>query len=126
LLALDRARDVTEAYWRHPWRAPCSGSPRCGWAATEGRVEFDAEEITNLKPSQRAGHGLGRTFQNIRLFTDMNVLDNVRVGADRPGNIVDGGKPIPIATARLPWTVRPERTQRRIEAVDVKLTACTG
>ena len=58
---------------------------------TEGRVEFDGEEITHLKPSQRAGHGLGRTFQNIRLFTEMNVLDNVRVGADRPGNVVDGG-----------------------------------
>jgi branched-chain amino acid transport system permease protein len=58
---------------------------------TEGRVEFDGEEITHLKPSQRAGHGLGRTFQNIRLFADMNVLDNVRVGADRPGNVVKGG-----------------------------------
>jgi branched-chain amino acid transport system permease protein len=58
---------------------------------TGGRVEFDGTEITHLKPSQRAGHGLGRTFQNIRLFGDMNVLDNVRVGAERPGNVVEGG-----------------------------------
>jgi len=58
---------------------------------TAGGIEFDGQQITNLNPSQRAGHGLGRTFQNIRLFTDMNVLDNVRVGADRPHNLIDGG-----------------------------------
>jgi branched-chain amino acid transport system permease protein len=58
---------------------------------TGGRVEFDGSEITQLKPFQRAGHGLGRTFQNIRLFGDMNVLDNVRVGAERPGNVIKDG-----------------------------------
>jgi branched-chain amino acid transport system permease protein len=58
---------------------------------TSGRLEFDGKDITHLNPSQRAGHGLGRTFQNIRLFADMNVLDNVRVGVDRPGNVVEGG-----------------------------------
>jgi branched-chain amino acid transport system permease protein len=57
---------------------------------TSGTVEFDGADITHLNPSQRAGHGLGRTFQNIRLFADMDVLDNVRVGADRPHNVVNG------------------------------------
>jgi branched-chain amino acid transport system permease protein len=57
---------------------------------TAGHIDFDGEDITHLKPHQRAGHGLGRTFQNIRLFTDMNVLDNVKVGAERPGNAIGG------------------------------------
>jgi branched-chain amino acid transport system permease protein len=57
---------------------------------TAGRIDFDGENITHLKPYQRAGLGLGRTFQNIRLFTDMNVLDNVKIGAERPGNAIGG------------------------------------
>jgi branched-chain amino acid transport system permease protein len=58
---------------------------------TAGHIDFDGEDITHLKPHQRAGHGLGRTFQNIRLFTDVNVLDNVKIGAERPNNAVGGG-----------------------------------
>ncbi len=57
---------------------------------TAGHIEFDGVDITHLKPYQRAGHGLGRTFQNIRLFTDVNVLDNVKIGAERPGNAIGG------------------------------------
>jgi branched-chain amino acid transport system permease protein len=57
---------------------------------TAGGIDFDGHQITHLSPSQRTGYGLGRTFQNIRLFVDMNVLDNVRVGADRPHNLIDG------------------------------------
>jgi branched-chain amino acid transport system permease protein len=82
---------------------------------TEGRVEFDGEDITNLMPSQRAGHGLGRTFQNIRLFADMNVLDNVRVGADRPGNIVKGGSAgVGRALAALEFVGLANRAQERV------------
>jgi branched-chain amino acid transport system permease protein len=58
---------------------------------TNGRIELGGLDITRLQPHQRAGHGLGRTFQNIRLFTAMSVIDNVRVGAERPGNVVAGG-----------------------------------
>lgn len=58
---------------------------------TKGRIELAGTDITRLHPHQRAGSGLGRTFQNIRLFTAMSVLDNVMVGAERPGNAVAGG-----------------------------------
>jgi branched-chain amino acid transport system permease protein len=51
---------------------------------TGGAVIFDGVDITHLPPHRRAGEGLGRTFQNIRLFGAMSVLDNVRVGAERP------------------------------------------
>jgi branched-chain amino acid transport system permease protein len=56
------------------------------YAPTGGRIELDGRDVTHLAPHQRAGCGLGRTFQNIRLFGAMNVLDNVMVGAERPNN----------------------------------------
>jgi branched-chain amino acid transport system permease protein len=55
---------------------------------TSGRIYFNGGDITRLLPHERAGRGIGRTFQNIRLFTAMSVLDNVLVGAERPGNEV--------------------------------------
>ena len=58
---------------------------------TAGKVAFEGIDITRLKPHRRAGCGMGRTFQNIRLFANMSVLDNVIVGAERPGNKVSGG-----------------------------------
>jgi branched-chain amino acid transport system permease protein len=58
---------------------------------TSGRIEMAGRDITRLQPHQRSGCGLGRTFQNIRLFAGMSVLDNVKVGAERPGHQVPGG-----------------------------------
>jgi branched-chain amino acid transport system permease protein len=51
---------------------------------TAGTVTLDGVDITRLPPHRRAGHGLSRTFQNIRLFGAMSVLDNVMVGAEQP------------------------------------------
>nr|WP_184517260.1 ABC transporter ATP-binding protein [Roseomonas pecuniae] len=47
---------------------------------TEGRVLFDGQDITRLRPNRRAALGLGRTFQNLALFGHMSVLDNIMVG----------------------------------------------
>ena len=58
---------------------------------TTGSIALDGVNITRLPPHRRAGHGLGRTFQNIRLFGAMSVLDNVIVGAERPHNEVPAG-----------------------------------
>jgi branched-chain amino acid transport system permease protein len=57
---------------------------------TSGSVLFDGEEITYSPPHKRARLGLGRTFQNIRLFPGMSVLDNVIVGAEQPGRSLPG------------------------------------
>ena len=58
---------------------------------TGGTIILDGVDVTQLPPYRRAGHGLGRTFQNIRLFGAMNVLDNVMVGAERPNDVVPPG-----------------------------------
>ncbi|WP_425059423.1 Lipopolysaccharide export system ATP-binding protein LptB [Sporomusa carbonis] len=46
---------------------------------TEGQIEFDGKSIVGLKPYQITQRGIARTFQNIRLFADLSVLDNVKI-----------------------------------------------
>lgn len=47
---------------------------------TSGRVVFDGRDITGKRPDLIADAGITRTFQNIRLFPNLSVLDNVRIG----------------------------------------------
>lgn len=47
---------------------------------TLGTITFDGRTITAKRPDTIAGYGIARTFQNIRLFKGLNVLDNVLVG----------------------------------------------
>ena len=46
---------------------------------SQGSVHFEGAEITGFKPHQVVNAGIARTFQNLRLFNKMNVLDNARV-----------------------------------------------
>jgi len=46
---------------------------------TTGEIEFDGKSIIGLKPYQITQRGLARTFQNIRLFAELSVLDNVKI-----------------------------------------------
>ncbi len=48
------------------------------YAPTSGSIEFAGSSLAGLKPYQIAAAGLSRTFQNIRLFPTLTVLDNVR------------------------------------------------
>ena len=50
------------------------------YTPTEGRVYFEGNDITNVKTFRRTDLGLTRTFQNINLFKDLSVMDNVLVG----------------------------------------------
>jgi ABC-type branched-subunit amino acid transport system ATPase component len=47
---------------------------------TEGGVKFQNASIVGLRPDQIAAIGMARTFQNIRLFSELTVLDNVKIG----------------------------------------------
>jgi branched-chain amino acid transport system ATP-binding protein len=46
---------------------------------TEGTITFDGKPTAGLKPHQVTSMGIARTFQNIRLWHDMTVLDNIRI-----------------------------------------------
>ena len=50
------------------------------YAPSEGSIEFEGSSIVGLSPHSVAELGIARTYQNIRLFQNMTVLDNVLVG----------------------------------------------
>lgn len=47
---------------------------------TRGRIEFQKQDITGLAPESVCRLGIARTFQNVRLFRSLSVLENVRIG----------------------------------------------
>jgi branched-chain amino acid transport system ATP-binding protein len=74
---------------------------------TEGRVLYDGEEITGLGRHEITRRGVARTFQNIRLFRELSVLENVLVGCHLQ---MDTG--LFAATLHLPGYRRKDREAR--------------
>ncbi len=75
--------------------------------AQGGSVLFGGQEIAGLPPHRILARGLARTFQNIRLFPNLSVLDNVLIGAH--SRLRTGGLR---AVLRLPLTRREEAAAR--------------
>jgi branched-chain amino acid transport system ATP-binding protein len=48
---------------------------------TSGQIRFAGKDTLGIKPNRLAGSGIARTFQNIRLFASLSVIDNIRVAA---------------------------------------------
>ena len=46
---------------------------------TRGRIMFGGRDITRRRPDQNTFLGIARTFQNIRLFDDLSVIDNIKI-----------------------------------------------
>ena len=59
------------------------------FAPDEGKVTFDGKDITGLRPDQVSFEGIGRTFQVVKPFAKLSVIDNVLVGALRTTDDVD-------------------------------------
>jgi branched-chain amino acid transport system ATP-binding protein len=59
----------------------------------KGRLVFENADLTTLKPHKRSVLGIGRTFQNIELFKNMTVIDNIILGRHRllKSGIFSGG-----------------------------------
>jgi branched-chain amino acid transport system ATP-binding protein len=74
---------------------------------TAGRVLFNGEDMTNKPPHAFTQRGIGRTFQNIRLFQNMTALENVLVGMHvrLKGNLFE-------ALLRTPRVKREEKEAR--------------
>jgi branched-chain amino acid transport system permease protein len=73
-----------------------------------GSVKVGERELAGLRADQVAGMGVMRTFQNIRLFTQMSVLDNILVGSHTKARV----GPI-AAVLRTPGAMAKERGARR-------------
>ena len=73
-----------------------------------GRIRFDGDDITNIRPDAVALRGISRIFQNIELFEHSTVLDNLLVGqhSRRTANWLSN-------TLFLPGTRREELEMRR-------------
>ncbi|HVC50799.1 MAG TPA: branched-chain amino acid ABC transporter ATP-binding protein/permease [Stellaceae bacterium] len=76
-------------------------------AADEGRVGFAGGDITRLPPHAVLERGIARTFQNIRLFPNLSVLENVMIGMHARMHTGVVG-----ALMRLPRTRREEEEAR--------------
>ncbi|MFN3566625.1 MAG: branched-chain amino acid ABC transporter ATP-binding protein, partial [Burkholderiaceae bacterium] len=48
-----------------------------------GRIELDGRDITALSPSARAAEGLGRSFQDARLFPELTVAETLAIALER-------------------------------------------
>lgn len=86
------------------------------YAPTQGTVVFKGRDITGLKPYSITSLGIARTFQNIRLFKKLTVLDNVKIGRHcRAGAGIFG------ALTRHPGIKREEKsiTEKSVAALDL-------
>ena len=54
---------------------------------TKGEIHLDGDRISGLQPAAVARLGVSRTFQNIRLFDELSVLENVMTGAHQHARI---------------------------------------
>ncbi|MFM5888784.1 MAG: ABC transporter ATP-binding protein [Dolichospermum sp.] len=66
---------------------------------SSGELIYQGQAISQLKPHQIAGLGIARTFQNIRLFGELSVLDNVIIARHlrTQSNIIAGVLGLPLA-----------------------------
>src|SRR5919199_4909240 len=74
---------------------------------TEGEIYFQGKRIDGLRPHQIARRGVSRTFQNIRLFPGMTVLENVLTACH-----IHSQQSLADAVFRTPRFARDEREQR--------------
>ena len=51
------------------------------YRATQGSIRLNGTDLIGKRPDQITNLGIARTFQNIRLFQDLSVLDNVRIAS---------------------------------------------
>jgi branched-chain amino acid transport system permease protein len=81
--------------------------------ADGGAIRFDGKDLVGLPPHEILRRGVARTFQNIRLFTNLSVLDNVLIG--QHARLKTG----PIAAVFRPPGTRREEAAARVWATEI-------
>ncbi|HMC51913.1 MAG TPA: ATP-binding cassette domain-containing protein, partial [Acidimicrobiales bacterium] len=85
--------------------------------AASGHVLLEGQDVTRLRPEQRARLGLGRTFQEARLFEDVPLLDAVKVALERgePSEVVPSV--LGLAPARRAEQAKQLRAQEFLDLI---------
>ena len=85
---------------------------------TGGPVEFAGNDVTKMSTANTARLGMARTFQNLRIYPNMTVLENVLVGAT--GTSARGLRRRAGAAHRVARRRLPERAMRALAAVELE------
>lgn len=85
------------------------------YAPTAGRITFKGEPIDNLPQHRIARVGISRTFQNLRLFGKLEVLENVLIGAQRAFRV---GYWRSLFRPRSAMRLRDEHERRALEILE--------
>ena len=78
------------------------------YTPNSGRIFVHGEDVTGLRPDERAARGIGRTFQQVGLVRSFTVLENLVVA--QHGSVRYG---LLAGLFGAPWTLREERELRR-------------
>jgi branched-chain amino acid transport system ATP-binding protein len=90
---------------------------------SRGDILVEGKTILDWQPHQMPSVGIGRTFQNVALFPNLSVLDNIRVGAH-----VRSRSDVISDMLKLPWVRRGEEALRKsvLEIADYLDLSCVG
>jgi len=86
------------------------------YVPTEGTVELRGKNVTTMVPHKRVNIGISRTFQNIRLFKRMSVLENVKVSSNIHMNY---GLFAGIFKTKKYWEQENKATEEALEILEV-------
>ena len=92
---------------------------------SEGRVEIAGTNVTGWQPHRVAALGVGRTFQNARLFGEMTVLENVVAGAFRSERTSFGGDLLALPSSRRSEREATERARETLVRLGLEPIAST-
>ena len=88
-----------------------------------GEFTFDGIRLTGMKPHQVAERGIARTFQNIRLFANMSVLENVMVGRHARTRAGVAGAVLRTAATRAEETAIADRARALLKYTGIAARA---
>lgn len=72
----------------------------------QGKVSFNGEDISRLRPFEIARRGLGFTPEDRRIFADLTVMENLDIGRQAPRAFADG-QPAPVWTPERLYSLFP-------------------